>query len=670
MNQTYYITTPIYYTSGKPHVGHAYCSIMADTLARYHRFIGDDVYFLTGTDEHGQKVEENAAKLNLSPKEFVDSLDVEFKALWKKLNISYDSYIRTTDEHHHVAVQRIFKKLYDQGDIYKKDYEGHYCVPCEAYWTEHQLAAGNVCPDCGRPVTWLKEESYFFRASNYAKRLMEHIEAHPEFIQPVSRANEMINNFLKPGLQDICVSRTSIDWGIPVSFDPKHTVYVWIDALPNYITALGYTTEQDQLMKRYWPANLHLVGKEIIRFHTIIWPIILMALDLPLPHQIYGHGWLLFDNDKMSKSKGNVVDPNVLINQYGADALRHYLLSKVPTGNDGNFTMELFNNSFNNDLANDLGNLLSRTIAMQERYFEGIVQVPNQSELIDQELINLAVSTPTMVHEAMLRNDFNTALAAIWKLIDRSNKYIDETLPWSLAKDMDKKVRLGTVLYNLSESLRFVAVLLQPFMPETSPKMLRQLGLMGRTPLQTWESLKVFGKTPAGTRVKKEESLFPRIETEQTEAQKAKKESRKKEMIQPEKGVKDMNEETVVVETTIVETNILPDQKPQITIDDFAKIDFRIAEIVACEKVPKADRLLKLRVRIGQTERVIVSGIAEYYSPEDLVGRQVCVVANLAPHTFRGIESNGMLLAASDDAHTSVILLQPEKKAQSGWRVK
>ena len=683
MSKTYYVTTPIYYTSGNPHVGHAYCSIMADTLARFHRLLGEDVFFLTGTDEHGQKVEENAAKAGLTPKQYVDLLDIAFKALWAKLNISYDGYIRTTDPLHQAAVQKIFRQLYDQGDIYKKDYEGHYCVPCEAYWTEHQIKEGNLCPDCGRPVTWLKEESYYFRASKYADRLLQYIEDNPDFIQPVSRTNEMVNNFLKPGLNDLCVSRTSVDWGIPVTFDPKHTIYVWIDALPNYITALGYGSDDDSLLQRFWPADLHLVGKEIIRFHTIIWPIILMALGLPLPKQVFGHGWLLYDNEKMSKSKGNVVDPNDIIRDYGTDPLRYYLLAKVPTGNDGNFTTELIANIFNTDLANDLGNLLSRTIAMQERYFAGIVQTPSERSALDAGLIELAEATPAAVNAAMLKNDFNAALAAIWKLIGRSNKYIDETLPWVLAKDASQKERLATVLYHLAEVLRITAVLLQPFMPETSPRIFFQLGLMGRSPLQTWQSIQNFGGLPAGTKLRKGESLFPRIEKENPDGslgKKAKavnqsKKNQKQEKL--EEGLQQMTEEnpiaaneTQVAEAEIIETNVLADQKPLITVDDFAKIDFRIAEIVACEKVAKADRLLKLRVRIGQTERVIVSGIAEYYTPEELIGRQVCVVANLAPHTFRGIESNGMLLAASDDAHTSVILLQPEKRAQNGWRVK
>ncbi|NLN84199.1 MAG: methionine--tRNA ligase [Firmicutes bacterium] len=668
MSKTYYLTTPIYYTSGSPHVGHAYCSIMADTLARFHRLIGDEVFFLTGTDEHGQKVEEKAQESGKSPQDYVDTIDLEFKALWKKLGISYDAYIRTTDQKHKLAVQKIFLKLYEQGDIYKKDYEGHYCVPCEAYWTDHQLDEEKNCPDCGRQVIWLKEESYFFKASKYADRLIEHIETNPKFIQPVSRANEMMNNFLKPGLQDISVTRTSVDWGIPVPFDPEHKIYVWIDALPNYITALGYTDEHDQLMQKFWPADLHLVGKEIIRFHTIIWPIILMALDLPLPKQIFGHGWLLFDNDKMSKSKGNVVDPVELIDQYGSDALRHYLLSKVPVGNDGNFTIDLFKQSYNTDLANDLGNLLSRTVAMQERYFQGVVQNCQELTEEDRSMSELARKTPEIVLSAMLVNDFNKALAAIWRLIDRSNKYIDENEPWVLARSEDKRERLGTVLYYLSENLRYIGVLLQPFMPETTPKIFRQLGLMGRTPLQTWQSLETYGRLPQGTVMVKEEALFPRIDLKNKKAEqndRAKAQAGKKK--EKDKGAaQKMETEKQEVETE----NILPELKPQITIDDFAKVDFRIAEIIACERVPKADRLLKLTVKIGETSRTIVSGIAEHYTPEELVGKQVCVVVNLAPHVFRGIKSEGMLLAASDDKDSKIIILEPEKRAESGWKVR
>ncbi|MDO4401442.1 MAG: methionine--tRNA ligase [Clostridiaceae bacterium] len=634
MKKPYYITTPIYYPSTKLHIGNTYTTVAADALARFKRLTGHEVMFLTGSDEHGQKIERIANEKGITPKEHVDEIVAGIKDLWKMMNVSYDKFIRTTDDYHVKAVQDIFKKLYDQGDIYKSSYEGLYCTPCESFWTETQLVDGK-CPDCGRPVETAKEEAYFFRMSKYADRLVKYIEENPHFIQPESRKNEMLNNFLKPGLQDLCVSRTSFTWGVPVSFDEKHVVYVWIDALTNYITALGYGQENDELYKKFWPADLHLIGKDILRFHTIYWPIMLMALGLELPKQVFGHGWLLVDGGKMSKSKGNVVDPVVLVNEFGVDPVRYYLLKEIPFGSDGLFNNEIFIKKVNSDLANDLGNLLSRTIAMVDKYFDGVIQAPTCKENIDDELINLALDTPKKVEKAMDELRIPEALEEIWTLIGRANKYIDETTPWILAKDEEKRDRLGTVLYNLLESLRFISVLMTPFLTETSEKMNAQLN----TELTTWNSLASFDGTKAGGHVVKGDVIFPRIDVEEKLKQ--------LDALKPA-PVKAANEE-------IVKNPI----KEEITIEDFEKIDLRVVKVLECEPIKKAKKLLKLKVDLGGETRQVVSGIAMHYKPEDLVGKYVVLVANLKPVKLRGELSQGMILAASTSDDSLLTLVNP-----------
>ena len=639
MKQKYYITTPIYYPSGNWHLGHCYTTVICDAIARFRRMDGYDVFFLTGTDEHGVKIEKRAAENNTTPQAFVDKLVGDIKRLWEKLNISYDKFIRTTDDYHVKAVQKIFKQLYDQGDIYKAEYEGMYCTPCESFWTESQLVDGK-CPDCGRPVEKAKEESYFFRLSKYQDRLIELYKNNPSFISPKSRMNEMINNFIKPGLQDLCVSRTSFKWGIPVTFDDKHVIYVWIDALTNYITALGYGGDDDSLFKKYWPADLHMVGKEIVRFHTIIWPALLMALGLELPKEVYGHGWLLIGGDKMSKSKGNVVDPFILSDRYGVDAVRYFLLREVPFGSDGVYTNEALITRTNADLANDLGNLVSRTTAMITQYFGGKVPAPTKAEEIDGELISMSVAALGKVRENVENLLIPESLSEIFRLIQRANKYIDETMPWALAKDPDKRERLATVLYNLAEVIRVSAVLISPFMPDTAQKIYDHLCL-GKLP-SDFESVKTFGGLPVGGDVVKGEALFPRRDV-------------KKELAELEK---------------LAESADKKEEKKDgeyITIDDFSKVKLAAAKVLTCEKVEGSDKLLKMTLDAGGETRVVVSGIARHYSPEYMVGKTVVIVKNLKPAKLKGITSEGMILCASDGK--DVVFVSPEKEVAPGSEV-
>ena len=647
---TYYITTPIYYPSDKLHIGHAYCTTIADTLARFHRAKGEEVFFLTGSDEHGLKIQRKAQEKGITPIEYVDAIIANFKQLWNELNISNNDFIRTSEERHHKVVQDVLTKIFEQGDIYKKNYEGLYCVPCESYWLERQLVDGK-CPDCGRPVEKMQEESYFFKLSKYQDWWLQFIEENPNFIQPASRRNEMIN-FVKQGLEDLCITRTTFDWGIPVPFDKKHVVYVWFDALLNYLTGIKYGTDE-AMFNKFWPASLHLVGKEIVRFHTIIWPIMLKAMGVELPQKVYGHGWLVIDGDKMSKSKGNVIDPLALIDEFGADAIRYFLLREIVFGNDGNFSRDALITRINSDLANDLGNLLHRTVSMIEKYHGGVVTNTGVIEAVDEDLMALVKSTAENFAKDMDAMEINSAIKGVWALISRANKYIDETAPWILAKDEAKAARLQTVMYNLAETLRVVAILVAPFIPSTSPKIYTQLGL--EVPAEFLLTDAEFGKMADGTKVQKGEPLYPRIEIAEDGAT----------II----GGKRYEPKVEVAPAPVEEPKVeMEPIKEEITIDAFEKIDLRVGTVKAAENVKKSKKLLKLQVMIGEEERTIVSGIAQYYEPEALIGRNVIVIANLAPAKLFGIESFGMLLAASDGNGNLVLADAPGMA--SGSRVK
>jgi methionyl-tRNA synthetase len=652
-NKTFYLTTPIYYPSDKLHIGHAYTTVAGDAMARYKRLRGYDVWYLTGTDEHGQKIERKAKEKEQTPQQFVDGIVKGIQELWAKLEISNDDFIRTTEERHKSVVADVFDRFLKQDDIYKGTYEGWYCTPCESFFLERQLVDGN-CPDCGRPVELVKEESYFFRMSKYADRLLQYYEEHPDFIQPDSRKNEMINNFIKPGLEDLAVSRTTYDWGIKVQGDPKHVIYVWIDALLNYVTALGYTrTGEDDKFRSHWPADVHLVGKEIVRFHTIYWPIMLMALDLPLPKKVFAHGWLLMKDGKMSKSKGNVVDPVMLIDRYGLDALRYYLLREVPFGADGTFTPENFVERINFDLANDLGNLLNRTVAMINKYFDGAVPAFNGTVTpFDASLQQLAGETIGHMENALENMEFSVALASLWQFVSRTNKYIDETQPWTLAKDESKVGELASVMHHLAESLRIVSIALQPFLTHAPREMWRQLGIEAGE-LTTWESTKAFGSLPGGTKVSKGEPIFPRLDAAEETAYIAAAMSGGTTAALAETAAGVQAEQAMPAAAGAGQASVSAaaagetEGKAEIGIDDFAKVELRVAQVIAAEPVPKADKLLKLQLDLGYEQRQVVSGIAKFYTPEQLVGRKVICVANLKPVKLRGEWSKGMILAAS-----------------------
>ena len=646
----YYITTAIAYTSGKPHIGNTYEIVLADSIARYKRAQGYDVRFQTGTDEHGQKIELKADEAGITPKQFVDNVAGEIKTIWDLMNTSYDKFIRTTDEDHEAQVKKIFKKLYDQGDIYKSCYEGLYCTPCESFWTQSQVVDGK-CPDCGRPVQPAKEEAYFFRMSKYAQRLIDYINEHPEFIQPVSRKNEMMNNFLLPGLQDLCVSRTSFSWGIPVDFDPKHVVYVWLDALTNYITGIGYDCdgESSEQFKKDWPADLHLIGKDIIRFHTIYWPIFLMALDLPLPKQVFGHPWLIQSDGKMSKSKGNVLYADELVDFFGVDAVRYFVLHEMPFENDGVISWELLVERINSDLANTLGNLVNRTISMSNKYFDGVVSNKNVCEDVDEDLKNVVTSTVDRVDAKMGELRVADAITEIFALFKRCNKYIDETMPWALAKDESKQDRLATVLYNLVESISIGAELLESFLPETAEKVLNQLNATRRG----YDKLHTFGLYPDGGKVtEKPEILFARLDLDEV--------LKKVEELHPQKEEEKADEE--------VAAGIDIEAKPEISYDDFMKMQFQVGEIIACEEVPKSKKLLCSQVRIGSQVKQIVSGIKKHYSAEEMVGKKVMVLVNLKPAKLAGVLSEGMLLCAEDE-NGELSLMVPEKEMPNGAEI-
>ncbi len=619
----FYITTPIYYPSAKLHIGHAYCTTIADSIARFHRLAGEDVFFLTGSDEHGQKIQEKAEEQGIKPIEYTDKIVAGFQNLWKRLNISNDDFIRTTEKRHEKVVQEIFRRIYAKGDIYKGSYKGLYCTPCESYWTEHQLDENGCCPDCHRPVQEVAEEAYFFKMSNYQDKILDYIETHPDFIQPASRRNEMIN-FIKQGLEDLCISRTSFDWGIPVPIDEKHVIYVWFDALTNYLTPIGFLDDPEKFNK-FWPADLHLVGKEIVRFHTIIWPCILMALDLPLPKKVYGHGWLIVDGDKMSKSKGNVVDPIGLIDEFGADAIRYFLLREINLGQDGNFSRDALIQRINSDLANDLGNLLHRTLNMIGKFQDGVVLSPQGESEIDKSLKADAAETVKFFDENMQKMELSLTIKKVWAFISRANKYIDETAPWALAKDETKKQELANVMYNLVESLRHISVLIEPFMPITAERIWQQLNLPQAFAEVQLDDIRAWGGTPVDLKVGTPEQLFPRIEVEKEEQPKPAKQPKQKKEKKAEKKA----------------------DSGEVTFDEFSKVQLRVVKVLEAEPVPETEKLLKLKVDLGTEQRELVSGIAKHYAPADLIGKNVVMVVNLKPAKIRGVVSHGMVLAAS-----------------------